>query len=123
MTEQQLADLRTARKILAIEAVSTAGGRGWIHPRFQFDDSGQPFPEIALVLETFGDADPIAVCDWLAEPNPILDGRPPMHFWLTDRARVVHAAQQTAGACDRERELLNRHAKESEEGNGPGTDL
>ncbi len=91
---KQLEDLRAARKVLAIDAASTAGGHGWIHPRFQFDDSGQPFAEIALVLEAFGDADPIAVCYWLAEPNPILDGRPPIYFWLTDRARVVHAAQR-----------------------------
>jgi hypothetical protein len=68
-TEQQLADLRAARNVLVIDVASTAGGRDWIHPRFQFDGSGQPFPEIAFVLEAFGDADPIAVCDWLAEPN------------------------------------------------------
>jgi hypothetical protein len=106
MTEQQLADFRTARKILAIDAASTAGGRGWIHPRFQFDDSGQPFPEIALVLEAFGDADPIAVCDWLAEPNPILDGRPPMHFWLTDRARIVQSAQAAKGPTLSQQDLV-----------------
>jgi hypothetical protein len=94
LTEQQLADLRATRKVLAIDAASTAGGRGWIHPRFQFDSSGQPYPEIALVLEAFGDVDPFAICDWLAEPNPLLDGHPPMNFWLTDRARVVHAAQR-----------------------------
>jgi hypothetical protein len=95
VTEQHLADLRAARKILAIDVASTAGGRGWIHPRFQFDGSGQLFSEIALVLEAFGDADPIAVCDWFAEPNPLLDNHPPMKFWLTDRARVVQAAQRT----------------------------
>src|SRR5216683_81226 len=81
VTEQHLADLRAARKILAIDAASTAGGRGWIHPRFQFDGGGQPFPEIALVIEAFGDADPIAICDWFAEPNPLLDNHPPMKFW------------------------------------------
>lgn len=94
MTEQQLADLRAARKVLAINAASTAGGRSWIHPRFQFDGSGQPFAEIAQVIEAFGDADPIAVCDWFAEPNPLLDNHPPMKFWLTDRARVVQAARR-----------------------------
>jgi hypothetical protein len=92
VTEQQLADLRAARKVLAINAASTAGGRSWIHPRFQFDGSGQPFAEIAQVLEAFGDTDPIAVCDWFAEPNPLLDNHPPMKFWWTDRARVVQAA-------------------------------
>ena len=93
MTEQQLADLRAANKVLAINAASTAGGRSWIHPRFQFDGSGQPFAEIAQVLAAFGDADPLAVCDWFAEPNRFLDNHPPMKFWLTDRARVVQAAR------------------------------
>jgi hypothetical protein len=95
VTEQQLADLRAARKVLAINAASTAGGRCWIHPRFQFDGIGQPFVEIAQVIEAFGDADPIAVCDWFAEPNPLLDNHPPMKFWLTDRARVVQAARRS----------------------------
>jgi hypothetical protein len=43
---------------LTLTTASTAGGRGWIHPRFQFDGGGRPYPEIALVLEAFGDADP-----------------------------------------------------------------
>jgi hypothetical protein len=110
VTKQQLADLRAARKVLAIDVASTAGGRGWIHPRFQFDGNGEPYPEIALVLEAFGDADSIAICDWLAEPNPVLDGRPPMHLWLTDRARVVQTAQQMAV----------RHARELDDAKSEG---
>jgi hypothetical protein len=82
------------RKVLAINAANTAGGRSWIHPQYQFDGSGQPFDEIAQVIEAFGDADPIAVCDWFAEPNPLLDNHPPMKLWLTDRARVVQAARR-----------------------------
>jgi hypothetical protein len=59
------------------------------------------YPEIALVLEEFGTIEPIAICDWLAEPNLLLDGCQPMHFWLTDRARVVRAAQRmTSVATD-----------------------
>ncbi len=94
VTEPNLADLRAARKVLAIEVRNTAGGHGWIHPHFQFDSSGSPYTEIAGVLEAFGDADPLAICVWLSEPNPVLENHPPMHFMLTDRARVVQAAQK-----------------------------
>jgi hypothetical protein len=82
-------DLRKAGKLFGVRH-----GKAWHYPRFQLNPQGEPYPEVAAVLSTFGaQAHPWDVLQWFQEPSEFLDGRSPLKAWPKHKEAVVAAAR------------------------------
>lgn len=79
--------------------------RDLAYPAFQFNEQGEPYAGIALVLEAFAGAvlSPHTVASWLVTPQGALDGSTPVE-WMgegRDPARLVTAARRSASRAAR----------------------
>ena len=100
-TRQAVSDLARRGRLLALESES---GRK-LYPAFQFSSSGRPYPEIARVLEAFGEKveTPYTIASWLVSPQDLLDGETPV-AWMRarrDPRPLVAAARRAAEALAR----------------------
>ncbi len=51
-----------------------------LYPSYQFDERGRPYPAIERALEHLGTGSPMAVGNWFATPNRLLQGRRPQEL-------------------------------------------
>lgn len=100
-TRQAVHDRVKRRRILAL----STGERGLAYPAFQFGETGEPYPAIASVLETFAEAglSPYTVASWLVTPQGELDDLAPARWLADDRDadRLTEAARRSAARTAR----------------------
>jgi hypothetical protein len=61
----------------------------WLYPAFQFDETGQPYSEIAEAHQVFGEDNPWEVLSWWYLPLEILDGDSLATVIRTESGRAV----------------------------------
>lgn len=71
-------------------------GRADCFPAFQFDEVGQPRPEVAEVLRALPAGTEWARALWWTAPNGWLNGQRPMDLFAGDAEAVIAAAHRTA---------------------------
>lgn len=100
-SRQAVSDLARRGRLLALD--SKSGRR--LYPAFQFSASGRSYPEIARVLEAFGNKveTPYTIASWLVSPQDHLDGETPA-AWMRarrDPRPLLTAAYRAADALAR----------------------
>lgn len=100
-TRQAVHDRVKRHRILAL----STGERERAYPAFQFNDSGQPYPAIAPVLEAFANArlSPHTIASWFVTPQPVLEDSTPAR-WIAEgrnNDRLIQAAHRTAARTRR----------------------
>src|SRR5205814_2084320 len=95
-SRQAVNDRVRRHRILALPT----GGHDLAYPAFQFNEQGQPYPALALVLEVFAAARlaPHTIASWFVTPQASLDRVTPAQ-WLAagrDGPRLVAAAHRSA---------------------------
>lgn len=99
---QYASQLRQAGRILG---VWSPRDRTYLHPVFQFDESGQPRPRVAELLAVMGNEedDPKGWnrVFWLYGPHLGLEGATPAECFAKEPARVIALAQEDFGGDPR----------------------
>jgi hypothetical protein len=109
-----LLDVEEARRVLHLENAREVGAlqtKGQLltlssfegqtlYPAFQFSPAGNPYPEIARVLEIFSGAveTPYTIASWFVSPQDLLNDKTPA-AWLQeggDPTLLLEAARRTA---------------------------
>jgi hypothetical protein len=71
-----------------------------LHPAFQFNPAGKPYPEVARVIEIFSGAveSPYTIASWFVSPQDLLDDKTPA-AWMQqggDPSLLFEAARRAA---------------------------
>ncbi|WP_321898743.1 hypothetical protein [Paraburkholderia heleia] len=78
-------------------AIERAGQN--LYPRYLFDESGMPIPEVEEILRVFEGYAPLRIASWFESTNSLLHGRRPRECLATVPSAVVEAARDhVAGA-------------------------
>ncbi|MBU6366697.1 MAG: hypothetical protein KJT01_10850 [Gemmatimonadetes bacterium] len=75
-------------------------GRADCFPAFQFDELGQPRPEVAAVLRALPPGTEWARALWWTAPNGWLNGQRPVDLFAGDAEAVIAAAHRTAAPIE-----------------------
>ena len=100
-TRQAVNDRVRRQRILALPTDE----RDLAYPAFQFNEKGEPYAAMGLVLEAFAGAmlSPHTVASWCVTPQAALDGSTPAQ-WMgegRDPERLVIAARRSASRAAR----------------------
>ncbi|WP_131799912.1 hypothetical protein [Paraburkholderia ginsengiterrae] len=64
-----------------------------LYPRYLFDESGTPIPEVDEILGVFAGYAPLRIASWFESTNSLLHGRRPRECLATVPSAVVEAAR------------------------------